>query len=73
MTADPAPRRPVPPRRRWSRARIASVGIAAAVVILFLGANIHLVAVSIASQPDCVTVAGIPAGGAAYRAAKPSC
>jgi len=38
------------------------------VLAVFVGANLHLILVSIASQPDCVAERG-----AALRAAKPSC
>ncbi|MBE0692686.1 MAG: hypothetical protein IH590_06220, partial [Aquamicrobium sp.] len=38
-------------RLNW---RLASAGIAAAVVLLFVAANAHLVYVAVASQPDCV-------------------
>ena len=38
---------------------------------VFVAANAHLIVVSFASQPDCVAHGA--AGGAAFRAAKPSC
>jgi hypothetical protein len=65
---------PVPPARRAarSRARLAALVIAAAVAIVFIAANAHLIVVSFASQPECVLPAST-AGGAAYRAATSSC
>jgi hypothetical protein len=54
----------------WSRWRIAAWALAALVVVVFVAANAHLVAVSVASQPDCVPHEG---GAATYRAAKPAC
>ena len=58
-------------RRRW---RLAAAGIAAAAVLLLIGANAHLVYVALASQPDCVAHAKTPDGkGTSYRAARSSC
>ncbi|WP_341487726.1 hypothetical protein [Pararhizobium sp. A13] len=55
---------------RWRRVAIA---IAAAGVLLFAGANAHLVYVAVASQPDCV----LPANGSGetvkFQAAQPAC
>ena len=48
--------------------------VAGAVLAVFVGANAHLVAVSFASQPDCVLRAmPITEGAGVFRAAKPSC
>ena len=58
----------------WSRQRVAALALAAAVLAVFVAANAHLIAVSFASQPDCVAHAKSPVEGVAtYRAAKPSC
>jgi hypothetical protein len=55
---------------KWKRMTMA---IAAAGVLLFVGANVHLVYVAVASQPDCV----LPAKGSGetvkFQAAKPAC
>lgn len=67
------------PARFWTRGRALGAGLAGAVVVLFAGANIHLISVSIASQPGCVSHLKAPQletpkeGAAVYRAAKPSC
>lgn len=68
---------PSAPRRQvnW---RLASAGIAAAVVLLLVAANAHLVYVAFASQPDCVAHAKTPdtartKDGATFRAARSSC
>ncbi|WP_334063973.1 hypothetical protein [Limimaricola cinnabarinus] len=53
------------------RARLAGLAICLAVIAVFAGANAHLVAVSFASQPDCVLSPTME--GAAFRAAKPAC
>lgn len=58
-------------RRFWSPRAIA---LALGIVALFIAANLHLVAVSIGSEPGCVPHAKAPGGGAAgFRAASPSC
>jgi hypothetical protein len=51
------------------RERLVAIALALLVVAVFAGANAHLIVVSVASQPDCVA----DEGGAALRAAKPSC
>ena len=58
-----------------SRPRRALVwAIAGAVLAVFVGANVHLVVVSFASQPDCVLrTTPITEGAAVFRAAKLSC
>ena len=62
--------RPAAPSARLSpRQRLLALGLAGIVLAIFVAANAHLVVVSLASQPDCVA----QAGGAASRAAKPSC
>lgn len=40
-------------------------------VLLFAGANVHLVYVAFQSQPECV--AHVKDAGTGYRAAKPAC
>ncbi len=66
--------RPIPDthRRFWSGPRIFALGAAALVVLIFFGANAHLIAVSFASKSDCV-LQPAKEGAATYRAAKPSC
>ncbi len=63
------------PRPRFlTRGRALGAALACAVVGVFAAANIHLLAVSIASQPDCAPHLKTPNEGAAtFRAAKPSC
>lgn len=58
-------------RRNW---RLIAAGIAAAVVLLLVVANAHLVYVAVASQPDCIAHIKAPGeDGAGFRAARPSC
>lgn len=56
----------------WTRPRLFAVGVALAVLAIFVAANAHLVYVSFASQSDCV-LSSSEEGAAPYRAAKPSC
>jgi len=58
--------------RFWTGPRLFALAAAASVLILFVGANVHLVAVAFSSRPDCVLQPLIE-GAATYRAAKPSC
>lgn len=58
-----------PPRRR---AWLAWVLVPAA-LLLFVGANAHLVYVAFQSQPDCVKHLKAAGEGEGYRAAKPAC
>lgn len=54
-------------RRFW-------IVLAVAITAVVVAANIHLVHVSIASQPACVPHLKVPDGsGTTYRAAKSSC
>lgn len=53
------------------RPRILAISAALLVMALFAAANIHLVSVSLSSQPSCVETAKEGAGS--YRPAKPSC
>ncbi len=55
----------------WTRPRLVGIAMALIVLAVFVAANAHLIAVSFASQPDCV-LSSTPEG-AAFRAAKPSC
>ncbi len=58
----------------WSRSRLAVLGMLAIVVAIFVGANAHLIVVSLSTQPACVPHLKAPEEGAAtYRAAMPSC
>lgn len=58
----------------WTRGRALGTVLACAILGVFAVANIHLITVSLASQPDCVPHLKTPQKGAAtYRAAKPSC
>jgi len=62
---------PVAKRARWP---LLAWFLAAAVLLVVVAANAHLVYVAVASQPDCVAhlkEAGTQVG--AYRAAKPAC
>ena len=61
-------------RARETRRRIwlAWVLVPAA-LLLFAGANAHLVYVAVQSQPECVEHAKTTGEGGAYRAAKSSC
>jgi hypothetical protein len=61
-------RSPASPEGLSARQRRIALGLALLVLAVFAGANLHLILVSVASQPDCVAE-----GGAALRAAKPSC
>jgi hypothetical protein len=54
------------PSRLSPRERAIALALAGLVLAAFVAANAHLVAVSLATQPDCVA----EAGGAA---AKPAC
>ena len=42
-------------------------------LLLFAGANAHLVYVAFKSQPDCVAHVNDPGEGSGYRAAKSAC
>lgn len=42
-------------------------------LLLFAGANVHLVYVAVTSQPDCVAHLKEPGDGDGYRAARSSC
>lgn len=66
MTAGPVTKRTQWPVLAWL--------LVAAVVLVVVGANAHLVYVAVASQPECIAhlkEAGSQAGE--YRAAKPAC
>lgn len=56
----------------WTGPRILALAIVTLVMAIFIAANIHLVAVSFTSRPDCVLQPDTE-GVAALRAAKPSC
>ncbi len=60
------------PRANW---RLISLAIVAAVTLLFIGANAHLVYVAISSQPSCVPhmKADDQGGTGGFRAARPAC
>lgn len=55
---------------KWKRMAIA-IGIAG--VLLFAGANAHLVYVAVTSQPDCVLPAKASGETVKFQAAKPAC
>jgi len=57
-------------RRNW---RLIAIGIAAAVMAVFLAANAHFIYVAFASQPDCVPHAKEAGSAGAFRAANSSC
>ena len=58
------------PKPFWTPRAIA---VAAAAVALFIAANVHLIAVSFGSQPDCVPHLKVPKEGAGFHAASSSC
>ena len=58
--------------RFWTGPRLFALAAAALTAAIFIGANIHLLAVAFASRPDCVLQPNME-GVAALRAAKPSC
>lgn len=58
--------------RFWTGPRLFALGVSALVVLVFVGANAHLIAVSFSSRPDCV-LQTTKKGAATYRAAKSSC
>lgn len=55
----------------FKRPRVLAILAAFLVVAIFVAANVHLVSVSLSSQPSCVETAKKGAG--TYRPAKPSC
>lgn len=55
----------------FERPRVLAISAAFLVVAIFVAANVHLVSVSLSSQPSCVETAKKGAG--TYRPAKPSC
>lgn len=59
-------------RAYWTGPRLFAWGAVALTLAIFIGANIHLVAVSFASRPDCVLQPNTE-GVAALRPAKPAC
>lgn len=75
MTAPAQSSGAAPHARRLSpRQRGVALAIVAAVALIFIGANAHLIAVSFGSDPECVPHLKSPLEGAAtYRAAKSSC
>lgn len=56
----------------WTGPRLFALSVAALVLAIFIAANIHLVAVSLSSRPDCVLNPNTE-GVATLRAARPSC
>jgi hypothetical protein len=62
----------MPQTQFWTRTRVLALTVTAFVLVVFLGANAHLIVVSFASKPDCV-LQPQSEGAAVYRAAKPSC
>ena len=55
-------------RLNW---RIMTLALVAAILILFIAANTHLVYVAVSSQPDCVPHQ--KEAGSGFQAAKPAC
>jgi hypothetical protein len=55
-------------KRTWLAWLLVPAGL-----LLFAGANAHLVYVAMESQPDCVVHAKVAGGGHGYRAAKSAC
>lgn len=63
-----------PARKPLSRGRLTAFLIVAVAAAVIIGANAHLVAVALSSQPDCVAHLKAPGGvEGAFRAAKSSC
>lgn len=58
--------------RFWTGPRIFALCASSFVVLLFIGANAHLIAVSFSSRPDCV-LQPVKKGAVTYSAAKPAC
>lgn len=58
--------------RAWTGTRFFAFITVLSVMAVFIGANVHLIAVSFASRPDCVLQSKTE-GAATYRAAKRSC
>jgi hypothetical protein len=58
--------------RRISGRRIAWILVPAG-LLLFIGANAHLVYVAVQSQPNCVAHAKAPGDGGTYSAARSAC
>lgn len=57
-------------RLNW---RLVSALLVGTGVLVFIGANAHLVHVALSSQPDCVDHLKTEGRDGAYRAARPSC
>ena len=53
--------------------RAVALLIAALILIVFVGANAHLIVVATSSQPDCVQHTEALFDGVVHRAARPSC
>ena len=58
--------------RFWTGPRIFAAVTVTAVALIFIGVNVHLVAVSFATHPDCV-LHPVREGTASWSAADPSC
>jgi hypothetical protein len=61
------------PQPLGRRSRFALIGACAGIAALFILANVHLVAVSLASDPGCVPHLRAPDPGGGFRAAKSAC
>ena len=62
-----------PSRSPWTGWRLVSLSTAAAIVMLLIGANAHLVYVAIVSHPGCVPHAEKTGENGAFKAAAPAC
>ncbi|AXC50551.1 hypothetical protein DRW48_13445 [Paracoccus suum] len=60
------------PRRFWSGARLFALATSGLILVIFIAANWHLVAISLASHPDCALALPQDIAGP-LAAAKPSC
>lgn len=60
------------PQRYWTGPRLFALAASALVVLVFIAANAHLIAVSFASHPDCA-LQPQSEGVALLRAADKSC
>lgn len=56
----------------WTGPRLCALVVSLVIIMIFVGANIHLIKVSFESRPDCV-LQTTTEGVAFLRAAKPSC
>lgn len=56
----------------WTGTRLLALAATALTLLIFIGANVHLVKVAFQTRPDCILTPEMK-GVAALRPAKPSC